>query len=133
MVAEALPPGSGINFLLELSSICLHPSHTKFFTLYLLMDNISAARCYHHHAVQTGRSDGGEIPFQHQVVTLQNVENSREQRGESLCTVVYLTVLLVLRSSSSWDLRSSCSKEPSSSLNKPTSSQFFRKRVGVGV
>lgn len=28
---------------------------------------------------------------------------------------------------------SSCSKELASSLNSPTSSQFFRKRVGVGV
>lgn len=35
--------------------------------------------------------------------------------------------------SSSCALQSSCSKEVASSLNKPTSSQFFRKRVGVGV
>lgn len=35
--------------------------------------------------------------------------------------------------SSSWALRNSCSKELASSLNRPTSSQFFRKRVGVGV
>lgn len=38
-----------------------------------------------------------------------------------------LTEFLALFSSSS------CSKELANSLNKPTSSQFFRKRVGVGV
>lgn len=38
-----------------------------------------------------------------------------------------------LLSSSSWALRNSCSIEQSSSLKSPTSSQFFRKRVGVGV
>lgn len=42
------------------------------------------------------------------------------------------TVCLVLWSSSC-ALRNSCSKEWASSLNSPTSSQFFRKRVGVGV
>lgn len=35
--------------------------------------------------------------------------------------------------SSSCALQNSCSKELASSLNNPTSSQFFRKRVGVGV
>lgn len=38
-----------------------------------------------------------------------------------------LTVFLAFLSSSSW------SKEVASSLNRPTSSQFFKKRVGVGV
>lgn len=38
-----------------------------------------------------------------------------------------------LLSSSSWALQNSCSIEQSSSLNNPTSSQFFKKRVGVGV
>lgn len=45
----------------------------------------------------------------------------------------YLTVPLFLLSSSSCVFRRSCSKEPASSLNKPTSSQFLRNRVGVGV
>lgn len=35
--------------------------------------------------------------------------------------------------SSSCAFENSCSKELASSLNSPTSSQFFRKRVGVGV
>lgn len=35
--------------------------------------------------------------------------------------------------SSSCALQNSCSKELANSLNSPTSSQFFRKRVGVGV
>lgn len=46
--------------------------------------------------------------------------------------LVFLTGCFVL-CSSSCALQSSCSKELASSLNKPTSSQFFRKRVGVGV
>lgn len=45
---------------------------------------------------------------------------------------VFLTGFFVLWSSSCV-LQNSCSKEVASSLNKPTSSQFFRKRVGVGV
>lgn len=40
---------------------------------------------------------------------------------------VFLTAFFARLSSSSW------SKELSSSLNRPTSSQFLRKRVGVGV
>lgn len=49
------------------------------------------------------------------------------------CLIIfYLTGCFVL-CSSSCALESSCSKELASSLNKPTSSQFFRKRVGVGV
>lgn len=35
--------------------------------------------------------------------------------------------------SSSWAFLNSCSKEQSSSLKRPTSSQFFRNLVGVGV
>lgn len=46
---------------------------------------------------------------------------------------VLLTVCTCLLSSSSWALQNSCSMEQSSSLNNPTSSQFFKKRVGVGV
>lgn len=44
-----------------------------------------------------------------------------------------LTASTCLLSSSSWALQNSCSMEQSSSLNNPTSSQFFKKRVGVGV
>lgn len=44
----------------------------------------------------------------------------------------FLTGFFVL-CSSSCALQNSCSKEVASSLNRPTSSQFFRKRVGVGV
>lgn len=47
-----------------------------------------------------------------------------------LCSPHCSTCLL---SSSSWALQNSCSIEQSSSLNNPTSSQFFKKRVGVGV
>lgn len=46
--------------------------------------------------------------------------------------IIVLTECFAL-CSSSCTLQSSCSKELASSLNKPTSSQFFRKRVGVGV
>lgn len=40
---------------------------------------------------------------------------------------------LAFFSSSSEAFLNSCSKELASSLNSPTSSQFFRNRVGVGV
>lgn len=53
--------------------------------------------------------------------------------SETLHPVPQLTGFLALLSSSSWALGNSCSNELPSSLNRPTSSQFFRKRVGVGV
>ena len=52
-------------------------------------------------------------------------------KGKSLRLSPLLSTCLW--SSSSWALMNSCWMEQSSSLNRPTSSQLFRKRVGVGV
>lgn len=54
----------------------------------------------------------------------------RESKGEEGLSVLTRTLLLF---SSSCAFLNSCSREQSMSLKSPTSSQFFRKRVGVGV
>lgn len=80
-----------------------------------------------------GNSAVHKSEFWQQAARAPHVWSTSDCMTESLHPVPQLTGFLALLSSSSWPLGNSCSNEPASSLKRPTSSQFFRKRVGVGV
>lgn len=80
-----------------------------------------------------GNSAVHKSEFWQQAARAPHVWSTSDCMTESLHPVPQLTGFLALLSSSSWPLGNSCSNELASSLNRPTSSQFFRKRVGVGV